>query len=126
MRTVGAQIKNTSTDDLSERIKIVYHEVTRNERGGIVKGEEKLRAECWAKVLPLIGRIDDETPERVNTVTYRITVRFRADIKPDDEILWRGQRFRLQTPPIDIESRRMWTMFDVREAVADGKAQKKV
>ena len=121
MRTVGAQIQTMSTDDLSERIKIVYRETARNDRGDIVDGEEKIRAECWAKVLPLTGKIDDATPERLNTVTYRITIRRRADIKPDDEVIWRARRFRLTTPPIDIESRRMWTMFDVIEAISDGK-----
>lgn len=123
MRTVGVLIQNTSTDDLSERIRIVYHETTRNERGDIINGEEKLRAECWAKVLPLVGKIEERTPERLNTVTYRITLRYRADVKPDDEIIWRGRRFRLTTPPIDVESRRMWTMFDVIEEIADGAEQ---
>lgn len=123
MKTVGASIKNMTVDDLSERIRIVYRDTTRNERGDIIAGEEKLRAECWAKVLPLVGKIEDMTPERMNTVTYRITLRFRADVLPDDEIIWRGRRFRMITPPIDIESRRMWTMFDVKEMIADGTEQ---
>lgn len=121
MRAVGLQIKNTSTDDLTERVRIVYYEATRNERGDIINGEEKIRAACWAKVLPLTGKIEDETPERANTVTYRITVRYRPDVKPDDEVIWRARRFRLETPPIDVESRRDWTMFDVTEAISDGK-----
>ena len=121
MRTVGLQIQTTSTDDLTERIRIVYRETTRNERGDIVDGEEKIRAECWAKVLPLTGKIEDATPQRLNAVTYRITLRHRADIKPDDEMIWRARRFRLTTPPIDVESRRQWTMFDVTEAISDGK-----
>ena len=122
MRAVGAQIKYTSVDDISERIKIVYHETTRNERGDIVNGEEIIRAEVWAKVLPLTGTIDDATPEKFNTVTHRITIRYRNDVQPDDEIVWRERRFRLITPPIDVEARRMWTSFDVREAIKDGKA----
>lgn len=123
MRTVGAGIKNVSVDDLSERIKIVYYAPTRNERGDLINGDEMLRAEMWAKVLPLVGNIDDTTPERMNTVTYRITLRWRADVLPDDEIIWRGRRFRMITPPLDVESRRMWTMFDVRELIADGAEQ---
>lgn len=123
MRATGAQIKFTSVDDLSERIKIVYHERTRNAVGDIIDGEEVLRAEVWAKVLPLVGRIDDITPERLNTVTHRITIRYRNDVLPDDEVLWRGRRFQLTTPPIDVESRRIWTTFDVQEVISDGKTQ---
>ena len=123
MRVEGSQIKYTSVDDLSERIKIVYHETERNAVGDIVDGEEVIRAEVWAKVLPLVGKIDDVTPERLNFITHRITIRYRNDIQPDDEVLWRAKRFVLITPPIDVESRRIWLTFDVQEAIADGKTQ---
>ena len=121
MRATGAQIRYTSVDDLMDRIKIVYHETARNERGDIVDGEEVIRAEVWAKVLPLVGKIDDVTPERLNTVTYRITIRYRTDIMPDDEVIWRGRRFKLITPPVDVENYHIWTTFDVTEAIQDGK-----
>lgn len=123
MKSVGAFIKTTSVDDLSERIKIVYHETTRNERGDIVNGEEIVRAEVWAKVLPLVGSITNAQPERFNIITHRITIRHRADVQPDDEVIWREKRFRLITPPIDVESSRMWTTFDVKEAIGDGSTQ---
>lgn len=123
MRSTGQQIKYTSVDDLSERINIVHYETTRNTLGDIVEGEQIVRAPVWAKVLPLVGTIDDATPERFNTVTHRITIRYRDDVMPDDEVLWRGKRFRLITPPVDVEARRMWTTFDVKEAIEDGKAE---
>ena len=112
-----------TVDDLSERISVVYSETSRNERGDIVKGEEKARCTIWAKVLPLTGKINDATPERVNALTYRVTVRYRTDILPDDEILWRGRRFKLITPPVDVESRHIWKQFDCQEVVQDGAAQ---
>ena len=101
MRYEGINFKNTSLEDLSERISVVYFETTRNSRGDIVKGEEITRCTVWAKVLPLSGRIQDETPARENSVTYRVTVRYRADILPDDEIVWRGRRLKITTPPFD-------------------------
>ena len=124
MRTEGAVLKQTTVDDLSEKISIRYYEFTRNARGDLVKGNEEIRCMVWAKVLPLTGKIADATPERVNTATYRVTVRYRTDILPDDEIVWRGRRLKMVTVPIDIESRHIWTMFDVVEVVKDGKANK--
>ena len=121
MRTEGSIIKQTSTDDLSERIGIVYYETTRDNRGNIIKSTENVRCMVWAKVLPLTGKISDTTPERVNTITYRVTVRYRSDIKPDDIMRWRGRYFRLISVPVDVESRHIWTMFDVVEVVQDGR-----
>ena len=121
MRTEGLALKQMSVDDLSEKISIRYYEFTRNSRGDLVKSSEEIRCMVWAKVLPLVGKIADSTPERINTVTYRITIRYRKDIKPDDEIVWRGRRFKIITVPIDLESRHIWTIFDVEENIKDGK-----
>ena len=68
MRTTGQAIRQMSVDDLSERISVVYSETSRNERGDIVKGAENVRCMIWAKVLPLTGRINDATPERVKLI----------------------------------------------------------
>ena len=122
MRTSGSAIRQTSLDDLSERISVVYFETSRNERGDVVKGAENVRCMIWAKVLPLTGRIEDTAPERLNSVTYRVTIRYRTDILPDDEILWRGRRFKMVTVPVDVEGRHIWTMFEAKEAVSDGAA----
>ena len=88
MRTTGSLINNTSLDDLTERISIVYQSTRRNERGDIIGTEDKTRCTVWAKVLPLSSRRTDDSLEYVNEVTYRITVRYRADIAPDDFIIW--------------------------------------
>ena len=121
MRTEGLALKQMSVDDLTEKISLRYYEFTRNSRGDLVKSSEEIRCMVWAKVLPLVGKIADSTPERINTVTYRITIRYRKDIKPDDEIVWRGRRFKIITAPIDLESRHIWTIFDVEENIKDGK-----
>lgn len=123
MRTTGSAIRLMSVDDLSERISVVYWETARNSRGDIVKGEEITRCMIWAKVLPLTGRINDTTPERENAVTYRITIRHRTDIQPDDEIIWRGRRLKLTAPPIDLDTRHIWTQFDCQEVIQDGEKE---
>ena len=123
MKQVGSTFQNMSVDDLSERISVVYFTTERNNRGDIVKTVENVRCMIWAKVLPLAGKIDDTTPERINTVTYRITIRYRADILPDDEIIWRGRRLKITTAPFDLENRRTWLQFECREVIKDGAYQ---
>lgn len=119
MRTVGSVI-STSIDDLSKRIKIVYFATDRNQYGDIVKSEEMERCQVWAKILPFNARISDTPPERTNKISFRVTIRYRTDIKPDDEILWRGRRLKILTPPYDAESRKIFLVMDCEEVVEDG------
>ncbi len=120
MRQVGLALKQMTVDELSERISVIYYETERNNRGDIIKREENVRCMVWAKVLPLTGKIEDTTPERINTVTYRITIRYRTDILPDDEIIWRGRRLKITTAPYDLENRRTWLQFECMEVIKDG------
>ena len=105
--------------DLNERISVIYFDTERNERGDILNVTEVERCRVWAKILPLTARISGDTPERVNTISYRVTIRYRTDIKPDDEIIWRGKRLKLLTPPFDAESRKIYTVMDCEEVIED-------
>jgi len=120
LRQEGAGITQMSVDDLSEKVSVVYFETTRNERGDIIKGAEITRCTVWAKVLPLAGKINNITPERINEITYRITIRYGIEILPDDLIIWRGRKLKITTPPFDVESRHIWLQFDCRENIGDG------
>lgn len=106
--------------DLSERISVRNYITKRNELGDILNSVEFERCRVWAKILPLTARINDVQPERANKVTYRVTIRYREDIKPDDEIVWRERRLKLITPPFDAESRKIYTVFDCEEVIEDG------
>ena len=119
MKTVGGVIANTSVDDLSERISVRNYVTKLNERGDILNSVEFERCRVWAKVLPITSKINDTQPERSNKITYRVTIRYREDIKPDDEIVWRGRRLKLLSAPFDAESRKIFTVFDCEEVVAD-------
>ena len=121
MINTGA-VMRTSIDDLTERISIVYHAHTRNARGDIVPGTQSTRCTVWAKVLPLGGPMSDTGIEREAAINYRIIIRYRTDILPDDEILWRGRRLVQIGTPYDAESRKIWLVLEAREAVQDGKA----
>lgn len=119
MKTVGGFIINTSVDDLTERISVRNYVTRRSERGDILNSVEFERCQVWAKILPMTAKISDIAPERSNKVTYRVTIRYREDIKPDDEIIWRGRRLKLLSPPFDAESRRIFTVFDCEEVIPD-------
>lgn len=119
MKTVGSLINNTSVDDLSERISVVGFETERNERGDVINVAEFERCRVWAKILPMTAKISDAPPEQTNRITYRVMIRYRTDIKPDDEILWRGRRLRLLSPPFDVESRKIFMALDCEEVVED-------
>lgn len=120
MRTTGSLINNTSLDDLPERISIVYQSTRRNERGDKIGTEDITRCTVWAKVLPLSSRRTDDSMEYINEVSYRITIRYRTDIAPDDLIIWRGKRLRQTAPAYDAESRKIWTVLDCVEMIKDG------
>lgn len=107
-------------NDLREKISILYNETERNNKGDIISTSEITRCMVWAKVLPLASKINDTPPARENEINYRITIRYRNDIKPDDFIVWRGKRLTITTPPRDTESRRIWLQFDARERIRDG------
>ena len=115
-------VMRTSIDDLTERITIVYQATSRSPRGDIVRGADVERGSMWAKILPTSAPISTGGIEREASIGYRVIIRYRSDIRPDDEVLWRGKRLRIVGTPYDAESRHIWTVIECREAVQDGKA----
>ena len=113
---------NPRIADLSERITVMYFDTERDERGDFICLRELERCRVWAKVYALAGRNVDAQPEDTNKISYRVTIRHRDDIKPDDEIIWRGtRRLKLLSPPYDWGGRREFTAMDCEEVIADGK-----
>lgn len=105
--------------DLRERIQMNYFSTERNERGDVISTQEVERCRVWANVHALTARIADDTPERTNSISYRVTIRRRDDIKPDDEIIWRERRLKLISPPYDLDGKRIFTAMDCEEVVED-------
>ena len=119
---MGSQLQQTTIDDISERIKIIYYEKKRNKRGDIVKGDEKIRCEVYAKIYPYMSKsTDGRELELTNEINYRVTIRYREDIKPDDEIIWGQRRLKMLNPAYDVENRRIYLTMECRELLADGK-----
>ncbi len=115
-------IMSTTIDDLTERVAIVYQTTVINSRGNVIRNEDTERCEVWAKVLPLTARNTLGGTERESEITYRVIIRYRTDVLPNDEIIWRGKRLTLQSPPYDGESRRKWLVMDCKEALPYGEA----
>lgn len=109
--------------DLRERISVIAFKTERDERGNIINMIEYERCHIWAKVYATTAKISDDTPERTNRITYRVTIRHREDIKPDDEIVWRGRRLKLLSPPYFLDGKRVFSAMDCEEVVEDGVAQ---
>lgn len=107
--------------DLSERISVRYFETERDEYGNILRREELERCRIWAQVYALSAKKFDAQPERANKITYRVTIRYREDIKPDDEILWRGRRLKMLSPPFSLDGQKIFTAMDCEEAIEDGR-----
>ena len=117
------QVKAMNTDNLTERIAVVYFETTRNDKGDIVKGAEVTRCTVWANVKPLKGKVEESQPKRDNSLSYRITIRYRTDILPDDNIVWRGRRLKITIPPFDVESKHRYTQLTAEEVIQDGQSK---
>lgn len=106
--------------DLRERISVRNFITNRNERGDILNVVEFERCKVWANVLPLTAKNIDVQPERTNKITYRVTIRYRSSIQPNDEIVWKERRLKLITPPYNVDGRRIFTSFDCEEVIPDG------
>ena len=119
MRTAGQQFKSMTVDELTERISILYRRHERNEKGDIVSTAELERAKVWAKVFPRGARRDEQGVEKKNELEYSVTIRYRKDVAPDDELDWRARRLKQTAPPLDVEGRRIWLRLECKEMIAD-------
>ena len=74
----------------------------------------------WAKVLPYAAKISDGYAEKMDEVSYRIAIRYRADIEVTDTILWQGKKLILSAPPYPLDGLRNYLVMEARELVEDG------
>lgn len=105
--------------NLAERISVIKFETERNERGDVLKVSEVERCRVWARIYPLTAKISDKPPERDNKITWRVIIRYREDIKPDDEIIWRRRRLKMLSPPFSLDGKREFTAMDCEEVIED-------
>ena len=121
MKTIGSQMNNISVDDLSERIKIISYTTRKNKRGDIIQDIPRIKFECFAKVYPYLGKMtEDKALELRNEIIYKVIVRYREDILPNDILIWREKTLQMRSPPMNIENRRIYLQMECYEVIGDG------
>lgn len=119
MRSLS-ESRYANLDELTERVAIVYQTVTLNERGNPVRSADIVRANVWAKVTTVSAQSALANGQLTANLVYRIVVRHRTDVQPNDQVLWRGRRLELLNPARDLDDRHVWTALDCREVGEHG------
>jgi hypothetical protein len=51
---------------------------------------------------------------------FQITVRYRTDLKPSDQVLWNGRELNIIAPPEDLIGTRQWTVIQASTQAPQG------
>lgn len=68
-------------------------------------------ADVWAKVEPVTTRDQFEGGRQVALGTYKVTIRFRADVLPSWRLMWRGRPLVIMGEPMDVGSAKSMTQL---------------
>lgn len=91
-----------------------------DDMGNLIQDGTEDVCTVWAKVLPYAAKISDGYAEKVDEVSYRIAIRYRADIEVTDTILWQDKRLVLNAPPYGLDGGRKYLIMETKELVEDG------
>lgn len=89
-----------------------YRETVRIERNAPTRSARGAEVDVWtevatvrAAVLPLTGR-EFYAAQQVNAeITYKVRLRYRADVTSGCRLVWRSQVLEVVGPPVNVESR---------------------
>lgn len=89
------------------------------ETGGLERAWSTLASE-WAEVKSLNGReqVIGNTLQGVST--FQITVRYRTDLEPNDQVLWNGRELNIVAPPEDPFGDHRWTRMIANTSAPQG------
>lgn len=108
---------------LREQIKIRRPVNTKNPATlGLTRGWQDVGTE-WAQVRTINGREEVIANTLQGVSTFEITIRYRDDLRPDDQILWltNGNReLNIVAPPEDMLGNRQWTRLIASTATPQG------
>lgn len=107
-------------NELRERITIQRPVSAVDDMGNLIQDGTKDICTVWAKVLPYAAKISDGYAEKVDEVSYRIAIRYRADIEVTDTILWQGKQLVMSAPPYPLDGLRKYLIMETKELVEDG------
>lgn len=111
---------HVSINELRQRITIQRPVSEVDDMGNLIQQRTKEVCTVWAKVLPYAAKISDGYAEKVDEVSYRIAIRYRADIEVTDTILWQDKRLVLNAPPYPLDGLRKYLIMETKELVEDG------
>lgn len=106
--------------EMRERISILRPQLTYDAEGNTIENGREEIARVWAKVLPTAANSTDAPPEDKNIVTLRVVIRNRADVLPNDLIVYGGAILTQIAPPYLLDGRREFLVLTCREMVPNG------
>ena len=106
--------------ELRHRISILRPVTDTDDEGNILAQTTQEVGKAWALVLPFAAKISDGYAEKVQEVDYRIVIRYRADVRVTDIVVWSGKRLTLIAPPYPLGGKKQWLVLECRELVEDG------
>lgn len=105
---------------LRERIRIDQRDESENTRKEVVYGWKPLVSQLPAKATPLRGREFFAARQTQAELTVKFTIRYRADVDETMTVVWRGERYDIASPPIDVDGMRVWMELMCKKGVGDG------
>ena len=75
-------------------------------KGGYIRDWNTIAERLWAEVVGQAGRSAMLANTLQGIATYRIVIRYRPDIKANDQVLWNGLELNIVAPPVDPDGRR--------------------
>ncbi len=111
---------HVSINELCQRITIQRPVAEVDDMGNLIQQGIDEVCTVWAKVLPYAAKISDGYAEKVDEVSYRIAIRYRADIEVTDTILWQGKQLVMSAPPYPLDGLRKYLIMEAKELVEDG------
>lgn len=100
---------------LRHRVTIQRFERVEDEGGGYAEDWKDV-ATVWAAVKPMRGNERYEAQQVQSTLTHKVTIRYRAGIKPQMRLLYGNRVFNIEAV-IDIEERHRWLELLCSEVV---------
>lgn len=102
---------------LRQRVTIEQLADTEDGRGGYAVDWTTVATNVWARIEPLKPSERLEAGSRAETITHRITMRYRAGLTGQMRIVHRGTPYNIVGPPVNADERQRYLTLDVEEGV---------
>lgn len=106
----------TDPGQLRERLKIEQALLSTRDDGGLTVTWSTL-AKVWARVQPLRGREALAAQQLESSLTHRVTIRYRSDIRAAMRLDWNGLKLNIRTVG-NPDERRHFTELMCEQGVA--------